>query len=805
VVPTSSDDVVINSGTPEVTGADAAARSLTLTSVASSSPALRIADHTLTVSASGSSTLDGFIEVDAGATLSLGDPTTYEGTVDSNGINVSGTVNIASSFEMTGSDGNSANNAEINDTGGTPLIHILPGGSLVRDTSTGTQTIEPRVDNDGTVSVQTGTLNMHEGDAGTTTGSYAVSSGATLEVSSSSSTFDAPSISGSGTLDISGSHFTIGASDTFALPTIDMDGDGTLTLNKDLSLPTLVSAGGHRDGSGTLTVTGTADFSGLQLDGGTTTVAASVPSFDISSFLTVGTGSGSATLNLDTPTTYSQSSDSNGINLGDAVVNIASTFTLDGAGIAAAINDAGGSPVINVLPTGSIIRNVSSGTQTVGAEIDNLGSISVQTGTLDASSGLSQTGGSTSVAAGATLRGQVTLDGGTLSGDGTLDGSVNNTNGTVAPGSSPGILTITGDYSQGSGGVLAEEITGTVAGSQFDQLQVGGGVTLDGTLAIDSTGFTPAGTDKFKIIGGAVSRSGTFATVTGAMVGSLSYAVQYDPDGVTLTLASLLPVNTGPPMVSGTPAVGQTLSCSDGVWTNAPTGFGFQWNRDGVAITDSTGSTYTVQAADHGHMLTCAVTASNAAGAGSPATSAGVAVPPAPPQGPPVSTAPPEISGTPTPPHTLTCSRGAWSNDPTGYSFQWYRSGQPIPGATGSTYVVQISDEAQNLTCVVIASNPAGSGKGASSGNVLVAVKGTTHCPQPTGRVGGLAVGPLSLGMTRAAARRTLHRFSVTQNGFDNFCLTPAGASGSAIRRSSCGPICPVVLPPGSMAASSWR
>jgi hypothetical protein len=44
-------------------------------------------------------------------------------------------------------------------------------------------------------------------------------------------------------------------------------------------------------------------------------------------------------------------------------------------------------------------------------------------------------------------------------------------------------------------------------------------------------------------------------------------------------------------------------------------------------------------------------------------------------------------------------------------------------------------------------------------------------CPRPTGRLSGLSIGPLALGLTRAQARRTLTRFSVTRSGLDDFCL----------------------------------
>jgi pimeloyl-ACP methyl ester carboxylesterase len=48
---------------------------------------------------------------------------------------------------------------------------------------------------------------------------------------------------------------------------------------------------------------------------------------------------------------------------------------------------------------------------------------------------------------------------------------------------------------------------------------------------------------------------------------------------------------------------------------------------------------------------------------------------------------------------------------------------------------------------------------------------GTLRCPRPTGRLKGHSLGPLTLGWTRARARRTLPRFGVTYKNMDNFCL----------------------------------
>jgi sugar lactone lactonase YvrE len=75
------------------------------------------------------------------------------------------------------------------------------------------------------------------------------------------------------------------------------------------------------------------------------------------------------------------------------------------------------------------------------------------------------------------------------------------------------------------------------------------------------------------------------------------------------------PAPLSAPAVSGTPAVGATLSCATGSWSNSPTGYDYQWNRGNAPIADATAATYTVTTADLGQALSCTVTASNSGGA----------------------------------------------------------------------------------------------------------------------------------------------------------------------------------------------
>ena len=89
----------------------------------------------------------------------------------------------------------------------------------------------------------------------------------------------------------------------------------------------------------------------------------------------------------------------------------------------------------------------------------------------------------------------------TLDGTGLIDGNLQNL-GTVAPGNSPGVIVVNGDYVQNAGATLEIEIQGTAAATpDFDQLIVNGTVTLDGSLNISFLGgFTPTAGNVFTII-----------------------------------------------------------------------------------------------------------------------------------------------------------------------------------------------------------------------------------------------------------------------------------------------------------------
>jgi hypothetical protein len=94
-----------------------------------------------------------------------------------------------------------------------------------------------------------------------------------------------------------------------------------------------------------------------------------------------------------------------------------------------------------------------------------------------------------------------------------------------------------------------------------------------------------------------------------------------------LHVPGIRPENIEAPRVSGTPAVGQPLTCLPGIWNGAPPpAFTYQWLRDGTSMASATGSTYTIELADEGHLLSCEVTATNGEGGAEAKSSNGLMI-----------------------------------------------------------------------------------------------------------------------------------------------------------------------------------
>lgn len=123
---------------------------------------------------------------------------------------------------------------------------------------------------------------------------------------------------------------------------------------------------------------------------------------------------------------------------------------------------------------------------------------------------------------------------GVLEGDGSIVADVTNA-GRIAPGQSPGLIGIDGDYTQTAAGVFEIEIQGAAEG-EFDRIEISGDAVLAGVLSVHLFGdpFALAGTPLYFLEASSVS--GTFASVqaTGIDPGLLQLVIESDRAGITI-------------------------------------------------------------------------------------------------------------------------------------------------------------------------------------------------------------------------------------------------------------------------------
>jgi lysophospholipase L1-like esterase len=248
-------------------------------------------------------------------------------------------------------------------------------------------------------------------------------------------------------------------------------------------------------------------------------------------------------------------------------------------------------------------------------------------------------------------------------------------------------------------------------------------VRVDGTDKITITGLSGATTGNQDTLRAGIDHYDTTSSneTVRAIHSEVTTSQSSWPDGGGGTSP---PVNNGLPTISGTAQQGQTLTASNGSWTNNPTSYSYQWRRcdsSGSSCADigtATTNTYTPTNTDVGSTLRIDVTASNAGGPSTnPAESNQTAVVTA-------SSSTPTTFGA-TAPGSSTASPGSgWkfgspyplSSAATATAFEFYASGGPAaqtftpaiysstgsaPGtllATGSTVTVQANQAAGWVT-----------------------------------------------------------------------------------------------------------
>ncbi len=232
----------------------------------------------------------------------------------------------------------------------------------------------------------------------------------------------------------------------------------------------------------------------------------------------------------------------NGIIFGDDnASSLQQSYTVDGTGSVTLANGAN-TPAITVLEG-------SHQFQTLSVNLANSADIAVAAASSLAFNNVLNLNGNMLTKTGAgtmsinntvnTGGGSVVVAGGVLDGNGTVNGDLTNSGGAVAPGNSPGTLSITGDYLQTAGSLLME-IDGQAADTQHDVLDVSGTLTINGGRLDLVTGFTPAVGNTFDILNFA-SSSGAFDTITGTPAVDMAWDTsQLFVDGTISVISSVV-------------------------------------------------------------------------------------------------------------------------------------------------------------------------------------------------------------------------------------------------------------------------
>jgi fibronectin-binding autotransporter adhesin len=507
----------------------------------------------------------GTLVVDAGGSLSYAynrTVNTINGSLSNDGsLSLSGRTR---SFTVTGNFTNSGTtqiasrlgstfnvNGDLNNTG-----TLIQGGGITNLLSTNnTFTVLGNLTNtggglysiaDGHVSNVNGVLTNGAGSSIDISGSAFGSVGS---VSSSDTSLIAGSIVNAGTISIHSSQL-----DFVSLTAGSLTNTGVLNIEagSEANLTTLTNVDGQTGilSGGTYNIGGTLVYGGPGIRG-------------------IGAGT---SLTRDARNDYALILASGGIALANLTSNAGRYALMNGVQFETSTTPTGGtftnSGTIETGGTGGNLFNVNGAVFNTSAGVVNLGSAGdsmssngqfLNAGTVAIGSGASLTvgpGSSYTQTAGKTLvNGTLTADtidlqGGILSGGGNIAGNVMVDGGTLAPGD-PQTIQITGNYDQTLAGMLVLDFAGPL---NYDQIQVTGNATLNGTLRVTlENGFLANLGDVFHIFSWTGTGSGDFSsffdpTFSG---GSLTFREVFNGQRLDLLVVSTVQSQTPEPGTFG--------------------------------------------------------------------------------------------------------------------------------------------------------------------------------------------------------------------------------------------------------------
>jgi fibronectin-binding autotransporter adhesin len=450
-----------------------------------------------------------------------------------------GAINLEAGATMNNSGlFDAQNNAAITSAGQGTFRNT---GTFRKSASTGITTIASAVtfENDkGTVDVAGGTLGFG-GASGAGASSGAIWTSSVLKIGNSAAASD-PQVASAVVEFAGGAHSFEGENTVTGDGNLKVAG-ASLSLQGTLSAQNMELAAGTVQGTGTLSIIGRLDWTGGEMLGAGLTEIATGATLNVS-------GNSSKMLRARTLTNRGVvSMAGNFLSVADGatlnntamgIIDLKADGSVQASGAASTFNNAG-----------TLRKSAGAGTAlfAVGLNFTNSGTVESQAGRLEFASGYTQAAGTTrlnggNVAAG----GAFNIAGGNLVGVGTVFANVSNA-GIVAPGASPGSLTVSGNYTQMSAGALNIEIGGPATGTQHDALVVTGMASLAGKLNLSLVnGYVPADGAAFEVVRYA-SRAGAFGEVNGVNLGNgRTFALSYGSQSLSVVVQA--PAATATPV-----------------------------------------------------------------------------------------------------------------------------------------------------------------------------------------------------------------------------------------------------------------
>jgi len=508
---------------------------------------------------SGSGSIAGAISIEAGGTLSAGNS---PGTLTVASLNLSASANTVFELNAPGVVGGASNDhIVVNGVGAAG--NLMLGGTLSASVASAGYYRLFDVTGGGSISGSFGALAIGAPSIVGPTGTvYVTPDGAPSQVNLA--------VIGSGQnlqfwdgIDQSGNSSVDGGAGGWSAVNTNWTGaPGQAAINA----PWSGSVGVFQGAAGTVTVAGTQSFDTLQFNSDGYVLNGGALGFGVGDGGTINTAAGV------TATIGSALIDGSGTNLtkvGAGALTLAGNNLYTGeTRIAAGTLRLGAA---GAIPQASGTTIDAGGTLDLGGLAHSIASLSLAGGTLgngDLTGGITSSGGTirglggaasvTTISGTTTIEGSNSYTGATVANGGTLivNGSIGSpglvvgagatiggsgtvptttVNGTLAPGHSPGTLTVNGDLMLGAGSLYLAEVQGTVS----DRVDVSGTASLAGTLRVVPLGGAYLFSSSYSLLAAAGGLGGTrFGTVdTSASFGDgVTSAISYSATDVQLTL-----------------------------------------------------------------------------------------------------------------------------------------------------------------------------------------------------------------------------------------------------------------------------